>query len=1206
MTTETLTQFVRGYVAASEFESKKSTRRTPGSRQERFGLPWDGYVFTFDTETTVDHRQVLRFGFYRINGAPPWIRKRFAAQYAATYHHAIGSGDAKTVAAIAERYRTLCDALIEEGAFYNAAEMSPDEIALLSRYIEKLNQKVAHPVKLYLLEADQAVKAAYRERRGKLKREPQDFIDLFYRWVFDYGALDVTLNSPFDHSRLACGWRPARGFYRGGFTLTLCHCEHQPCFSHPPIRIKHTGPHKQFTAFQHGRYAKQSKRSSESLNGRFLDLATLGGALLGARANVSLKGLGRYFDIRHKKLDTDEHGGPLTIRYLAYARRDVLATHEVYQAERDLYAKHGLTTPMWRIQSEAGIGKAYFADMGITPPGDRLKVPDDVLGHTMAALYAGRSEVRIRHQPTEVEYCDFKSQYPTVCSLMRLQDFLLATSVTVDDATVDVLALLGSFTVDTLLDWLQQPDHWPLLLVICRVRPHGDRLPIRADYGPDGRNLGLPLIEDGPDCYWTLYEVLASFSLTGKAPQVVEAFRFTPHGRIKTQPKAFFGDVAYTMDPAKDDIFVRMVDLRTQAKHELKSATRDGREQDAIRLDGIQQAIKPTVNSTSYGINIEVSEAHYAKAQTVMVHGLSSFAACTTRIESPGKYFFAPSGVLIPAGGRLLLAIAETLANREGLGYAFMDTDSIALARPDEMPQQEFYERCERVRSWFTPLSPYAGQPPILEQEDENEWEGERTPLYFLGVSAKRYVLYNRLPDGIRIRKFSSHGLGTFAATTDRDLNERLMALRPDLPPPHTRVDGKISSSPLGGPMWSYQLWLDFIIATESGHYRNGLSVQHDGNGGIDYRPLGARTLDGWNPPAYHQLTISSWDQFKGLSNEYDGAFDVRPFNFLTVLPPFTGDTLRRRATVDALEVKEASDFLVAYQQAGCPAFFTDYVRNASDIDIAHRQGHIFTRIDGRMVALPSAIPLIRLVEQQNDYFTHAEAKAARPGGAGDVGVRRVRVGGVVVCGKMTNSRALEIATQTDGAIGGADAITGQTFGTDSLAWDGEIRDYARLLKGYARADVVLASGVPARTLDKLKSGKTKTPDPATTAAILSGLALLDPSSPDSILGWRRDVPISVLARALDLPPIEDNYRYIREVRSGRRHLPDNERLAVISAIQAYQRECQETVVPTAAEADARTHLADLYGQDTPTRPPVIPTYTLPEILAREQARMGV
>jgi hypothetical protein len=76
-----------------------------------------------------------------------------------------------------------------------------------------------------------------------------------------------------------------------------------------------------------------------------------------------------------------------------------------------------------------------------------------------------------------------------------------------------------------------------------------------------------------------------------------------------------------------------------------------------------------------------------------------------------------------------------------GLDYAFMDTDSIAFARPDGMGPAEFYERCARA-------------------EDENDWKGEREPLYFVGVSAKRCALWNRLPDGVyRIRKFSTHGL---------------------------------------------------------------------------------------------------------------------------------------------------------------------------------------------------------------------------------------------------------------------------------------------------------------------------------------------------------------------------------------------------------------------------------------------------------------
>src|SRR5262249_6743059 len=132
-------------------------------------------------------------------------------------------------------------------------------------------------------------------------RHPEDcgFRNLFYEWVYNRGALCVGLNLPFDLSRLARKWKQGQGFFRNGFSLMLCDCPYRQCFQHPRIRIKSAGRHKQFMAFQHssppngaGKPARQ-KRSKDALDGRFLDLAQLGGALLGATSDVSLKGLAK-------------------------------------------------------------------------------------------------------------------------------------------------------------------------------------------------------------------------------------------------------------------------------------------------------------------------------------------------------------------------------------------------------------------------------------------------------------------------------------------------------------------------------------------------------------------------------------------------------------------------------------------------------------------------------------------------------------------------------------------------------------------------------------------------------------------------------------------------------------------------------------------------------------------------------------------------
>src|SRR5262249_40584381 len=148
----------------------------------------------------------------------------------------------------------------------------------------------------------------------------------------------------------------------------------------------------------------------------------------------------------------------------------------LYQAERELYRKHGVSTPLWQINSEASLGKAYLRELGV-PPFLRAhpEVPPAVHGYGMVAYSGGRSGGRIRLQPPEVLYYDFKSQYATVNALMGVQDLLLAKDVHVREVTAGVQALLANFT----LEQLQSTAFWRRLRVLVRIRPAaGDLLSV--------------------------------------------------------------------------------------------------------------------------------------------------------------------------------------------------------------------------------------------------------------------------------------------------------------------------------------------------------------------------------------------------------------------------------------------------------------------------------------------------------------------------------------------------------------------------------------------------------------------------------------------------------------------------------------------------------------------------------------------------------
>jgi hypothetical protein len=160
---------------------------------------------------------------------------------------------------------------------------------------------------------------------------------------------------------------------------------------------------------------------------------------------------------------------------------------------------------------------------------------------------------------------------------------------------------------------------------------------------------------------------------------------------------------------------------------------------EADRLDGMQLALKLIANSTSYGVKVEfiVDERKEFKAMTVYCgekpYRIPARARLTDeetgertvspfKVERPGAWF-DPSGPLITSGGLLFLAIAESLAQRQGLTFGMCDTDSMAFALPlgDETPWADFVTKVKTIagpEGAFEPLNPY------------DEIDGKRDPLF--------------------------------------------------------------------------------------------------------------------------------------------------------------------------------------------------------------------------------------------------------------------------------------------------------------------------------------------------------------------------------------------------------------------------------------------------------------------------------------------
>jgi len=681
---------------------------------------------------------------------------------------------------------------------------------------------------------------------------------IFLKIVYHRRGLLIGFNLPFDISRIAIDHGPARGSLRGGFTFKLNKYK-----SEPQVRVKHlsaraslmdfAAPGKQETP----RGMRKKGMKTPHHRGYFLDVKTFAASL--TSRSFSLGSLCKYLGTTTQKLDTDEHGGPITSKYLKYACADVQATWECYAKLQKQFDSHGLETASHRILSEASIGKAYLKQMNIQPFLANLPdFPREIFGKIMCAYYGGRAEVRIRRTPTQVLYCDFKSMYPTVSALMGLWPFVVAENLSITDTTSETQAFLN----DVCLEDLKNRDTWKRLRTLVRIHTDYDLLPVRAKYNGKTNTIGLNHITNDQSLWYTLADCVTSKLLTGKTPIIGEAMTFEPGGvQSDLQPIDLFGNSDYRVDPSKEDVFTRFIDLRDEARK---------------KGDPVQQAIKIVANSTSYGIFIEVNRDDAPKPEPLDVYGPDghSLNTTTTAVEEPGRYFHPLLGTLITGAARLMLALSERVAADQGLNWVFCDTDSLAMAKPDGMSQEQFYAKGKTVVDWFEGLNPYKKPGSILEMEDANYIPNTKIlePLYCLAISSKRYALYNKAKsDQIILRKASAHGLG------------HLMAPYTEGDAPDIGVETILPTSDTCVLRWQHDLWINIIHAA-LGDTPNIVP--------LDYHPAFKNPcVSRYGATSPHLLKwVDKWNDGKPYEQQ------IKPFGFLMSFTARSGPLAKLKA----------------------------------------------------------------------------------------------------------------------------------------------------------------------------------------------------------------------------------------------------------------------------------------------------------------------
>jgi hypothetical protein len=924
-----VTQMLRAFIETDPPKRKGPGRRGKSPRDEQKiemaeierllgpdAWPWFGPMLIFDCETTTDIGQKLRFGVFQergLNYRDLVERKRLNGRIA----------------------REDMDEQRSEGIFYSPATCSEAEIETMCAHAEK------HGLRFLTVE-----KFLYTV-----------FYRLYYykRWREGDPALTLPMlvighNLPFDLGAVSYSAGPSKGRNYGGLTLKLTD-------KRPSIAIKKLGFGKHlFSAHQNW-----NKRR----NLQFVDTQQLSRALLGPGGN-SISGLLKKLKITDAKKSQADYDGPITPEYIEYCRGDVFATWRIFQELRALYRKHGRTREIDQIYSEASLGKAYLMDFGIKPflqqnPGfDRR-----MIGPFMEALYGGRSEVRVRHELRETIQADCRSQYSTINALMRLQELMIAESVEAIEGSPagDAAQFLRGVTLAD----LQRKETWPKLRGVALIRPNGDILPVRAVFHANdaqdtadptlrAQQIGVNVVMSGPPTWWSFADVIASKILNGdRCPEILRTITLEPHGvQSGLKPIKFFGEPNYEIDLTRDDLFQRVIDMRGEVKND----------NPAMGL-----GLKLLASATSYGALIEfIVDEHKTPRGTTVYHGTQStrrlaraalpsddggFEISGYKAERAGAWF-APWGPLIPAGGRLLLAIAERLAADCGLGYAFCDTDSMAFVRPNGMGQDDFRARVQEIagqRGWFQALNPYSNDDALFSIEPVNyahDDPKQLEPLYVLAVSAKRYALANRRGEEWIIRKATGHGLGHITAPAyDK------AALPPHPAAPIDKETGKPQLEKLSNsrnPKLVCDLWR---IAFEAG--ARGDDIQLAAKEAL-------KKLRGLSEPQFQQRALSSRADWLA----YERLPDKRAFMFFNILPaPVSSDWTF--ATNDPEINKTRDDLLktTLYAKAGKDFLDKDSLRRSDNNECP---AEIFHDAFG--------LRLCTVADCLWDYFDHSEMKS--------------------------------------------------------------------------------------------------------------------------------------------------------------------------------------------------------------------------------------
>lgn len=388
----------------------------------------------------------------------------------------------------------------------------------------------------------------------------QEFVDkILLPEILEIGSVCVGFNLPFDLSRLAVDVRTqSHGKHKDKFELLLSEDKYTPSILLEPLDSK-----KSFISVKFPTLPGQQAIRKHQKEGRFLDLRTLVFAL--TNESHSLDSACKLYKTAKQKTQSDSDGfGVISFKNLDYNYNDVNCTTLLYKKVMEEYYLHPIaeTLEAGRAYSPASIGKAYYNAMGIKPLSEiQPDFSNEVLGFAMASYYGGRTECRYRGKPVKTFNTDILSMYPSVFTLQNLWSWVIASGFDVVENTDEVKTFLGNVTIEDLF----KQDTWQAIPGLVQVLPDKDLLPIRGKYQGDSYQIGLNYFSSDEPLWYTLADVIACKIQTGKTPEIVKALKITPReSQASLQPVKLRGSV--DVNPLTDNFFKRVIELRSEFK----------------------------------------------------------------------------------------------------------------------------------------------------------------------------------------------------------------------------------------------------------------------------------------------------------------------------------------------------------------------------------------------------------------------------------------------------------------------------------------------------------------------------------------------------------------------------------------------------------------------------------------------------------------